>query len=526
MSLVLGDNFSYQGAKPLDKRNQYDTVAIMAAVSDTVLYDGCLTYCLETGKTYQWLSTNTVDATLGKWREFLSGGSDSSVDLQFFYATLLKDEWTSQNDEYYTQNVEAEGMKNTDVPMVYLADEADEDAKKAFTYVYKVDSDEDTLTFEADQEPVVDIPVTGLLVKSAIIQKIQVTTPPRTVYKAGTALDYTGIVVKAVCSSGLMVDVTDECTFSPASGTITTEDTTEITISYTNNDETFTTTQPIIIVKIVPFATGTDAEIKAMLDAYYNDYITWADMGWQIEDTRKIHLNAIEGPAPNHYGLPAQDFTVTITDHDKEDLATPINGHTKGCISVNFRELLSNGTLNYIHVNGDSGTDYSFTKWANLYMRTYLNSTIWGAIPSGDFKSAIKASKHNRLTTNGNNPTTANKWDGSKTDRTTEVVIDYLYVPSYTQIYGNVLSTSYLGGATPNNEEGEQLEYYKTASNRIKHDNNNGSPSSTAREWWTGSPCSLYDSVYKYYWLHVNAGGSVSQTDGKIGKWLSPAFVM
>lgn len=78
MSLILGDNFSYQGAKPLDKRNQYDTVAAMAAVSDTVLYDGCLTFCLETGKTYQWLSTNTVDATLGKWREFSSGGGGSS----------------------------------------------------------------------------------------------------------------------------------------------------------------------------------------------------------------------------------------------------------------------------------------------------------------------------------------------------------------------------------------------------------------------------------------------------------------
>lgn len=78
MSLVLGDNFSYQGAKPLDKRNQYDTVADMAAVSDTTLYNGCLTFCLETGKTYQWLSTNTVDATLGKWREFSSGGGGSS----------------------------------------------------------------------------------------------------------------------------------------------------------------------------------------------------------------------------------------------------------------------------------------------------------------------------------------------------------------------------------------------------------------------------------------------------------------
>ena len=45
MALTLGDNFSYQGAKPLDGRIKYDTVAAMKAVSDSTLYDGCLAYC-------------------------------------------------------------------------------------------------------------------------------------------------------------------------------------------------------------------------------------------------------------------------------------------------------------------------------------------------------------------------------------------------------------------------------------------------------------------------------------------------
>ena len=75
MALTLGDNFSYQGAKPLDARLKYDTVAAMKAVSDSTLYDGCLAYCTATEKTYQWKSTNTVDTTLGRWREFESGAS-------------------------------------------------------------------------------------------------------------------------------------------------------------------------------------------------------------------------------------------------------------------------------------------------------------------------------------------------------------------------------------------------------------------------------------------------------------------
>ena len=74
MALTIGDNFSYQGAKPLDGRIKYDTLAAMKAMADSTLYDGCLAYCVATDKTYQWKSTNTVDTDTGKWREFTSGG--------------------------------------------------------------------------------------------------------------------------------------------------------------------------------------------------------------------------------------------------------------------------------------------------------------------------------------------------------------------------------------------------------------------------------------------------------------------
>lgn len=79
MALTLGDNFSYQGAKPLDARLIYSTVAAMKAVADSTMYDGCMAYCTATDKTYQWKSTNAVDETTGKWREFTSGGGSSVV---------------------------------------------------------------------------------------------------------------------------------------------------------------------------------------------------------------------------------------------------------------------------------------------------------------------------------------------------------------------------------------------------------------------------------------------------------------
>ena len=86
MSLVIGDNFSFQGAKPLDARLKYSTVAEMKAVADSTMYEGCLAYCSETEKTYQWKSTNTVDETLGRWREFETGGG-SSEDPNAYHTT-------------------------------------------------------------------------------------------------------------------------------------------------------------------------------------------------------------------------------------------------------------------------------------------------------------------------------------------------------------------------------------------------------------------------------------------------------
>lgn len=84
MGLVIGDNFDYKAAKPLDARLKYDTLAAMKAVADSTMYEGCLAYCSETDKTYQWKPTNTVDEDTGRWREFTSGGGGSaelSADL-------------------------------------------------------------------------------------------------------------------------------------------------------------------------------------------------------------------------------------------------------------------------------------------------------------------------------------------------------------------------------------------------------------------------------------------------------------
>lgn len=82
MALKIGDNFSYNGKKPLDARNQFSTIAEMTAFAETSLDEGHISYVKETGKYYTFNSVNDVDITLGKWRELNTGGSSSDEKVK------------------------------------------------------------------------------------------------------------------------------------------------------------------------------------------------------------------------------------------------------------------------------------------------------------------------------------------------------------------------------------------------------------------------------------------------------------
>ena len=58
--------------------NSYETLADMVAEEISNLYEGCIAYCVEDEKYYQWKSVNEVIATFARWRE-LQFGTDSQV---------------------------------------------------------------------------------------------------------------------------------------------------------------------------------------------------------------------------------------------------------------------------------------------------------------------------------------------------------------------------------------------------------------------------------------------------------------
>lgn len=73
MSIVIADNFQYKGGKPIDARMKFASVANMVATPAADLYDGCFAYVTATKKYYSYDSSNTIDPTLSKWREFSAG---------------------------------------------------------------------------------------------------------------------------------------------------------------------------------------------------------------------------------------------------------------------------------------------------------------------------------------------------------------------------------------------------------------------------------------------------------------------
>lgn len=121
MSINIGDNISYQGAKPLDNRQQYSTVSEMASVAESTLPDGIMAYCVENEKTYQWKSTNTVDPTLGKWREFETGGSGSSDTVPVTDVAGTVSQETLYRDAESNALIETEPGKNLSFKLVDYA---------------------------------------------------------------------------------------------------------------------------------------------------------------------------------------------------------------------------------------------------------------------------------------------------------------------------------------------------------------------------------------------------------------------
>ena len=212
-------------------------------------------------------------------------------------------------------------------------------------------------------------------------------------------------------------------------------------------------------VELVPWATGTDDQIKAMVDAYYTGELSLADIQsvWSIGDERTVALSAMAatGVGESHV---AQNVQMVIMNWGGKKLAS--DGTTDVLAIVGQKGLLNNGSdfeggyMNSSNTNVGGWKDCARRSWCNNVYRNAVTSTTMRNL----FKQFINQSGL------GNNARTG-----------VEDTTDYFALPAEIEVFGS--SDYSISG------EGTQFEYYENSDNIIKY-----YVGSSSYNWWERSP--------------------------------------
>lgn len=329
--------------------------------------------------------------------------------------------------------------------------------------------DKANITYQTSQS----ITVTRVLSSIAIA-----TQPTKKNYTKGETLNLSGMVVKATFTSGNSAVVTSYTT-SPVNGsTLNTTGTITVTVSYSENGVTKTASTTVTVsIKIVTWATGTDAEIADMVAAADAGQISLKDY-WAVGQERTVNLSAMAATVVVETHA-AQSATLVLMDSTCTGftLATTTSG---GKTKPDFIVGLKNSLLEKGNMNSSNNTANG---WSGCARRTWCNNVFRPAIPEplrGIFKQF--------------------KWKQGKGGGLTSGLLE-------TTDYFGLAPEKAIVGTKVNSFSDEaalyvQWDWYKTSANRIKKLGDTGS----ASHWWE---CSPYAAV-SYYFCCVNGGGGNS----------------
>ena len=232
-------------------------------------------------------------------------------------------------------------------------------------------------------------------------------------------------------------------------------------------------------ITIVPWSTGTDAQIAAMVAALDNGDISITETGWQIGDERIVRLAAMEatGVGETHA---EQDVTLVLMDSQHYDFV----GGGKDHFVVGLKHLLNEeGYMNSSSTNNGS--------WNGCARRSWCNNVFRAAIPEV-LRACFKQFQC----------VTAESYNGS----TNKISNDYFSLFAEQEIFGSRTYSNTTEAAALT-----QIEWYKTPTNRIKR------RSGSAAEWWDRSPSGSYNSFCTVY-----SNGETSTGDAKVARGLAP----
>lgn len=194
-------------------------------------------------------------------------------------------------------------------------------------------------------------------------------------------------------------------------------------------------------VKIVSWANGTDKEIADMIDAADLGLIDLADY-WSVGDVRTVTYTA-----------------TTLGANSMDWVLTDFNGTTSG--GTKYNAVIHTKDLHPTTAQMNS-TNTNVGGWQSSAMRTNVMPVIYNNLPSA-LKSIIKQAAIVSGSGNAQN--------------TIQTTYDNIWLFSEMEVQG---ATTYAGTAEA--AECKQMEYFKTASNKVK--TLNGS----AHNWWLRSP--------------------------------------
>ena len=232
-------------------------------------------------------------------------------------------------------------------------------------------------------------------------------------------------------------------------------------------------------LEIVPWSTGTDKQIAAMVAAADAGEIVLSDY-WSAGDTRTVQLSAMavfSGTGETHA---AQDVQFVLADPGHYTLA---NGQPCNFVVIQKDSLKKTGPMNRQNTNSGG--------WNSCPRRTWCNSVYRDAIPSG-LRPIFKQFKVRTADGSGSTAVESTDWFSLFSEK---------------EIFG---STTYANSSAES--QNTQLDYYKTSSNRIKRVNGN------ALSWWERSTAEAYSDSF----CHVTPDGAAKKNEANNTRGLAP----
>lgn len=306
MAIQVSDNFSYLARKPLDGRQLYNTIAEMAAMADATLYDGIIAYNKEDEQFYTWKESNVVDATLGKWILFeTGGGSGVSTNAEYKQgAAYSKGSLVVYDGKLYLVNKDF----TSDVTEPVVADSLELDLQNK--NLLPVDTDKDT-----DTNCHVYIQDTEYTPSDLILHDGKLYYVSATFTSDNTETDVEDSFLLDVLAGNLVLvnpDIPDAQPPAPAKYTITIEDGgTGYSVG-----EILASTEPGVYLEVLTtdISTGEILSVKVAEDATAQDANgTGADI--QLEAILQVGWNGdwVDFPQDSNDAVLGKDVTANVT---------------------------------------------------------------------------------------------------------------------------------------------------------------------------------------------------------------------